>query len=241
MSEKVFLILVDGMRIDAPDACGNDYVVQFKTKAKLLAERTVMPSVTLPCHMSLFHSVTPQRHGILTNTYVPQVHTVEGLVERLKAAGKTSAFYYSWQLLRDLCRPGNLSFGLFYEMYTYPHVDRLLTEEAIARTAIPQAPIKIRTFLLCICSSAHRAIGSVTTSTFLLFFTSSPAGSCGSAPENFVNTQISSQSPCSCSSRRPASPYPFCVKLMILSLIIFLFSYLLLTLFLTLLFTLSYT
>ena len=113
MSEKVFLILVDGMRIDAPDACGNDYVVQFKTKAKLLAERTVMPSVTLPCHMSLFHSVTPQRHGILTNTYVPQVHTVEGLVERLKAAGKTSAFYYSWQLLRDLCRPGNLSFGLF--------------------------------------------------------------------------------------------------------------------------------
>lgn len=88
MSEKVFLILVDGMRIDAPDACGNDYVVQFKTKAKLLAERTVMPSVTLPCHMSLFHSVTPQRHGILTNTYVPQVHTVEGLVERLKAAGK---------------------------------------------------------------------------------------------------------------------------------------------------------
>ena len=48
MSEKVFLILVDGMRIDAPDACGNDYVVQFKTKAKLLAERTVMPSVTLP-------------------------------------------------------------------------------------------------------------------------------------------------------------------------------------------------
>ena len=134
MSEKVFLILVDGMRIDAPDACGNDYVVQFKTKAKLLAERTVMPSVTLPCHMSLFHSVTPQRHGILANTYVPQVHTVEGLVERLKAAGKTSAFYYSWQLLRDLCRPGFLSFGLFYEMYTYPHVDRLLTEEAIVRT-----------------------------------------------------------------------------------------------------------
>lgn len=74
------------------------------------------------------------RHGILTNTYVPQVHTVEGLVERLKAAGKTSAFYYAGSFCASLCRPGNLSFGLFYEMYTYPHVDRLLTEEAIART-----------------------------------------------------------------------------------------------------------
>ena len=134
MSEKVFLILVDGMRIDAPDACGNEYAAQFGAKAKLLRERTVMPSVTLPCHMSLFHSVTPQRHGILTNTFVPQVHTVEGLVERLKASGKTSAFYYSWQLLRDLTRPGCLSFELFIDIYAYPHVDRLLTGEALART-----------------------------------------------------------------------------------------------------------
>lgn len=45
-----------------------------------LRARTVMPSVTLPCHMSLFHSVDPGRHGILTNTYVPQARPRGGAV-----------------------------------------------------------------------------------------------------------------------------------------------------------------
>ena len=75
MSEKVFMILVDGMRIDAPDACGNEYAAQFGAKAKLLRERTVMPSVTLPCHMSLFHSVTPQRD---TDEHVRAAGTYRG-------------------------------------------------------------------------------------------------------------------------------------------------------------------
>ena len=45
--------------------------------------QTVMPSVTLPCHMSLFHSVAPDRHGILTNTYTPQVRPINGICEQL--------------------------------------------------------------------------------------------------------------------------------------------------------------
>ena len=117
---RILVILVDGMRADAIQNLPRVKEIMKKSAYSMEAQ-TVMPSVTLPCHMSLFHSVTPQRHGILTNTYVPQVHTVEGLVERLKAAGKTSAFYYSWQLLRDLCRPGNLSFGLFYKMERKVH------------------------------------------------------------------------------------------------------------------------
>ena len=55
---KVLLILVDGMRPDA--------VVQNKIAGKFLEESTfslnaatVFPPVTLPCHMSLFHSVDP--------------------------------------------------------------------------------------------------------------------------------------------------------------------------------------
>ncbi len=55
--------------------------------------QTVTPSVTLPCHMSLFHSVTPQRHGTTTNTYAPQVRPVRGLCEVLAAAGKRCAFF----------------------------------------------------------------------------------------------------------------------------------------------------
>ena len=70
--KKVLLILVDGMRPDSLAACGNPFVGEMLAHSRYtLTGQTVMPSVTLPCHMSLFHSVTPERHGILTNTYVP--------------------------------------------------------------------------------------------------------------------------------------------------------------------------
>ena len=75
--------------------------------------QTVTPSVTLPCHMSLFHSVTPQRHGTTTNTYAPQARPVRGLCEVLAAAGKRCAFFYNWEPLRDLSRPDSLLFSYF--------------------------------------------------------------------------------------------------------------------------------
>lgn len=60
------------------------------------------PSLTLPCHFSMSHSVPPQRHGILTNTYVPQVHPVDGIFEKIKNAGGISAMFYGWEPLRDI-------------------------------------------------------------------------------------------------------------------------------------------
>ena len=69
MSEKVILILVDGMRPDGMMGCGNPFAEKLiKESTYSLTAQTVMPSVTLPCHMSLFHSVDPTRHGIVTNT-----------------------------------------------------------------------------------------------------------------------------------------------------------------------------
>ena len=115
---KVLLILSDGMRPDGLDA--------HPAAARLMREgsytlraRTVMPSVTLPCHMSLFHSVDPGRHGILTNTYVPQVRPVTGLFECLHANGNTTAMLYDWEELRDLARPGALAKSLFLSGGTY--------------------------------------------------------------------------------------------------------------------------
>ena len=74
---KVVLILLDGMRPDALD--GIPLVEELrKTASYTLDAETVFPSVTLPCHMSLFHSVDPSRHGILSNTYTPQVRPIDG-------------------------------------------------------------------------------------------------------------------------------------------------------------------
>ena len=62
------LLLVDGLRPDVLTGCGNPLAQQLIQQSyATLQARTVMPSVTLPCHMSLFHSVVPERHGVLTN------------------------------------------------------------------------------------------------------------------------------------------------------------------------------
>lgn len=109
---KVLLILVDGMRPDAITDIPQAKNIMERSAYTLKAE-TVMPSVTLPCHMSLFHSVDPSRHGTTTNTYAPQVRPVKGLCEVLFSNSKKSAFFYNWEELRDLSRPGSLDFSFY--------------------------------------------------------------------------------------------------------------------------------
>lgn len=129
---KVLLILVDGMRPDSlkgiPEA--QDMLQKASYCMKV---RTVYPSVTLPCHMSLFHSVDPQRHGTTTNTYMPQVRPIDGLFEVLKQNQKQCAFFYNWEPLRDLSRPGSLSYSFFLSGTThgYSNACNLCTDDAI--------------------------------------------------------------------------------------------------------------
>jgi Uncharacterized proteins of the AP superfamily len=134
MNGKALLILVDGMRPDAVTAAGNTVAKDFLNRSLYsLSTRTVMPSVTLPCHMSLFHSVPPDRHGIITNTYTPLVRPLDGLCERLSAAGKSCAFFYNWEELRDLSRPGILKTSEFFSGHRYGHEasNELVTEVAL--------------------------------------------------------------------------------------------------------------
>ena len=110
---KVLLALIDGMRPDSLKTVKRAQEIISKS-AYTLNAKTVMPSVTLPCHMSLFHSVAPIRHGTTTNTYMPQVRPINGICEVIKANKKKSAFFYNWQELRDLARPaGTLLFSYF--------------------------------------------------------------------------------------------------------------------------------
>lgn len=109
---KTLVILVDGMRPDALE--GIPEVEKFKEQSSYaMAAMTVMPSVTLPCHMSLFHSVDPSRHGTTTNTYAPQVRPIAGICEVLSVAKKNCAMFYNWHELRDLARPGTLVYEYF--------------------------------------------------------------------------------------------------------------------------------
>lgn len=134
-NRKVILILVDGMRPDAMTGCGHPYGKKLLEMGSYsLTVETVYPSVTLPCHMSLFHSVPPERHGILTNTYVPQARPVRGLCEQLSAAGKICSFFYNWEELRDLSRPASLAYSYFVSgaFYPYEKANEMVTENALS-------------------------------------------------------------------------------------------------------------
>ena len=131
MNKKVILISIDGMRPDGLKNCGNPYVAELEKRCSYTYNASSMnPSVTFPCHFSMTHSVTPQRHGILTNTYVPQVRPVTGLFEKIKAAGGVNAMFYGWEPLRDIASPGSLKFATYINAYMKESSDTALTDEA---------------------------------------------------------------------------------------------------------------
>jgi predicted AlkP superfamily pyrophosphatase or phosphodiesterase len=132
MDKKVILVSIDGMRPDGLLQCGNPYVQELmKLASYTLDARTVFPSVTLPCHMSLFHSIPPERHGITTNLYMPQVRPVKGLFEQVKSAKKKAAMFYGWEPLRDVARPGSLFTAGYEWAYAEDNTDRILTGLAL--------------------------------------------------------------------------------------------------------------
>lgn len=113
-AELAVLFVVDGMRPDgfqrAPTPVLDGLV---ETGAHTLSAMTVSPSATLPCHASLFLATPPAVHGVTTNTWVTPSPAIPGIVEVLSESGRRSAFFYNWDELRDLSRPGTLA-AAFY-------------------------------------------------------------------------------------------------------------------------------
>ncbi len=128
----IVLVMIDGLRPDALAKinCPNLKSVQARGSSTLNA-RSVMPSITLPCHMSMFHSVPPTRHGITTNTHTPMARPLPGLIEVLHAAGKKCAFIHNWEPLRNLNQPEKLALSFFRDNGQSFDGDQKNTEEAV--------------------------------------------------------------------------------------------------------------
>lgn len=134
MEKKVILICIDGMRADGFLQCGNPFAQELmKRGAYTVQGSSVVPSVTLPAHMSMFHSVPPERHGITTNLYMPMVRPLKGICECIKDAGGVCAMYYGWEPLRDIARPGSMKYTAYINAYTEEGTDGMLTDLALAR------------------------------------------------------------------------------------------------------------
>ena len=132
MKNKVILISIDGMRSDGLKACGNPYLNTLEAECTYSYKaQSMFPSVTFPCHFSMAHSVTPERHGLLSNTYVPEVRPVTGIFEKIKSAGGISAMFYGWEPLRDIARPGSLKFATYINAFMKESCDTVLTDAAL--------------------------------------------------------------------------------------------------------------
>ena len=135
-ARRVLLISIDGLRADA---------VMNTERGRTLAARaaystavtTVMPSVTLPCHMSMFHSVPPTVHGVTDNTYTPSASLGRGITEALAEAGKSSAIFYNWYQIGDVTTDaaGALSTYIGGEPNGWEEANAMIGDACIAHLA----------------------------------------------------------------------------------------------------------
>jgi predicted AlkP superfamily pyrophosphatase or phosphodiesterase len=123
---RVLFVMLDGLRPDAISAERTPNLMRvINGGASTMQARSVVPSITLPCHLSIVMSVPPARHGIQSNQYVPLARPVPRLFDVVNDAGKTCAMITNWEELRDLCAPGALAYSLMiragYDMESGDH------------------------------------------------------------------------------------------------------------------------
>jgi len=127
----VLLFSIDGMRPDALEKASTPTMDRLKREGAWTGRaRSVMPSVTLPCHQSMLRGVPPERHGITSNRFQPLARPVPSLIDSAHAAGKQIGFFYNWEQLRDLAEPGSVDFAYFRRDCYSPEGDRRIASAA---------------------------------------------------------------------------------------------------------------
>lgn len=128
---NVVLIMLDGLRPDAITEERTPFLSRAMARgAYTLTAQSVVPSITLPCHTSIFHSVSPEQHGVFNNVWNPVPTLGANLVGQLQAHGKRSAFFHNWDVLRDLTRPQELYFNFYMNTGYDLDGDEVIVEQA---------------------------------------------------------------------------------------------------------------
>ncbi|MSR81689.1 MAG: hypothetical protein EXS58_02025 [Candidatus Latescibacteria bacterium] len=130
-ADALVLFVIDGLRPDALRQAPTPHLDRLAAHGcYTYTARTVMPSVTLPCHTSMFRGVRPERHGITTNVWIPPARPVPSLLDLLHRAKKPTTAIYNWEQLRDLADPGSLDQCYFLNNCYEPGGDLELAELA---------------------------------------------------------------------------------------------------------------
>lgn len=107
------LIVVDGLRPDALEAACPHLLALRARGAWTMDAASVVPPRTLPCHLSLFHSVPPSRHGVEWNEWVALPALPPTLLDVAKDRGLRCSAVFNWGPLRFLGKPDSLDFAYF--------------------------------------------------------------------------------------------------------------------------------
>ena len=128
---KVLLVVFDGCRPDALAEAHTPHVdTLWQTGAYTWSARTVMPSWSLPTHMSMFRSVTPEKHGVHDNVFQPTAAAFPSVIDVAHQARLKTALFYSWDELRDLAAYGSVDMSFFRNGYVTADIDQAVAEQA---------------------------------------------------------------------------------------------------------------
>ena len=129
---RVTLVIIDGCRPDVLQEVQTPNIDELiRLGASTLEAQTVSPSITLPVHFSIFTSLKPIDHGVLTNTGRPDRYSHPFNIFCLaKSQGWNTAFFTNWEFLRELTPPGFLNCSVHLDNSTDPQGDLEVAEAA---------------------------------------------------------------------------------------------------------------
>jgi predicted AlkP superfamily pyrophosphatase or phosphodiesterase len=107
---RVIFIVIDGCRPDALREAATPNIARLMDRgAYTLAAETVTPSDTLPVHFSIFTSLRPADHRVLTNRgLIAPSPRARSIVDLARRASKTTSAFYNWEQLGELFPAGLL-------------------------------------------------------------------------------------------------------------------------------------
>ena len=129
---KLLCVIIDGLLADTL-ACAHvrcfDHLIRNGSVSRQV--QALPPDLTLPSLVSLFTSLLPEEHGILTNSGASMVspHAVS-LFSLLRYRNLNSSVFYSNECLRPLFPAGSLQSSVFINSQGIRNVDRELAEQA---------------------------------------------------------------------------------------------------------------
>ena len=153
---KAILVVIDGCRVDTLRQAHTPAIRGLMDRgAWTLSARTVTPSVTLPVHFSIFTSMSPTSHGVMSNAGRPNVSpSAAGMFQVAKSFGKRTAMYYNWEFLRELSPPGYTDRNIFLATSLEEEGD-MAVARAAADDIVQSRPDLAFLYLGCLDEAGH--------------------------------------------------------------------------------------